>query len=290
MANKHDTCELPQQQEKEKYITKTDLKNRGWTDGAIAKFLGNPDLTKRNPHYRSASPMQLFSITRIEVVEATPEFQDWKIKQQSRKRKIQEKKQSQQQSQIENIQELRNKYPTVRQPEIVFQFSQEFKNSLLENEWNIDEIQQAESTIEEMLKRSDWYPAQRFVYDFHRPLPPNTTNSDSHIAELANSIEQDNWKGIPVVHFEDTDELKPIFLMTGAHRLRAIVLLLEQKRIDDFFLIPVFNLNVNWNWYTKQLPKRDKKRVGYLGLDYLTLKELSRYSPFFYVTTGIDNW
>ena len=66
--------------ETEKYITKAGLKTRGWTDSMIRKFLGNPDLEKTNPHYKSAPKMKLFKLSRINDLEGTEEFRIHLIK------------------------------------------------------------------------------------------------------------------------------------------------------------------------------------------------------------------
>lgn len=50
------------------------LKERGWTEGMIRDFLGDPDLTVDNPHYKSAAPMRLWRLQRAVAAEATPEF------------------------------------------------------------------------------------------------------------------------------------------------------------------------------------------------------------------------
>jgi hypothetical protein len=53
-------------------ITKTGLKiDRGWTDSIIKQFLPEPDLIKKNPHYRRGSDMQLFNLEKIELIEKT---------------------------------------------------------------------------------------------------------------------------------------------------------------------------------------------------------------------------
>lgn len=51
------------------------LKARGWTDGLIRKFLGEPDLLAPNPHYRSAPPWKLYLIARVEAIEQSDAFQ-----------------------------------------------------------------------------------------------------------------------------------------------------------------------------------------------------------------------
>lgn len=61
-----------------RHRTKSHLKDkRHWTKSGIAKFLGEPDETKKNPHYSSAAEMQLYDMTRVRLVEATAEFQEW---------------------------------------------------------------------------------------------------------------------------------------------------------------------------------------------------------------------
>jgi hypothetical protein len=59
------------------YITPARLKSeRGWTDGMIKTFLGEPDKTAPNPHYSSAgAPMRLYLLQRVEETEASAEWQ-----------------------------------------------------------------------------------------------------------------------------------------------------------------------------------------------------------------------
>ncbi len=45
------------------------LKERGWTLALVKKFLGVPDAIKPNPYYRSAAPMQLYALARVEACE-----------------------------------------------------------------------------------------------------------------------------------------------------------------------------------------------------------------------------
>lgn len=60
--------------EKKHIATATIKKDRGWTELLIRRFLKAPDLIVDNPHYKSASPMRLYLIEKIEAIEATPEF------------------------------------------------------------------------------------------------------------------------------------------------------------------------------------------------------------------------
>lgn len=58
-----------------KHIAKATIKKeRGWTELLIRRFLKVPDLIVDNPHYKSAPPMRLYLIEKVEKIEATPEF------------------------------------------------------------------------------------------------------------------------------------------------------------------------------------------------------------------------
>lgn len=57
-------------------LTKACVKQRGWTESLIAKFLPHPDKTKQNPHYKSGPPMKLYRLDRVAEAEASPTFQE----------------------------------------------------------------------------------------------------------------------------------------------------------------------------------------------------------------------
>jgi hypothetical protein len=61
-------------------LTKAALKERGWTDAGIRRFLPEPDEQKINPRYRSAAPMLLWNLDRVETIETSSEWQEWKAK------------------------------------------------------------------------------------------------------------------------------------------------------------------------------------------------------------------
>ena len=62
------------------YLTKTMVKERGWSDTMIDKFLPKPDQIKDNPKYKCAAPMKLYGKKRVERIEAKPTFLDAKEK------------------------------------------------------------------------------------------------------------------------------------------------------------------------------------------------------------------
>ena len=55
------------------------LAERGWTEAAIRRFLGEPDRRVPNPVYRTAAPARLYSMIRVTAAEATPEWQAWRL-------------------------------------------------------------------------------------------------------------------------------------------------------------------------------------------------------------------
>lgn len=62
------------------YVTKTALKKKGWTDKGINLFLKTHDKEAKNPVYRSASPMKLYSTKKVEKIEQGKDFQEFQSK------------------------------------------------------------------------------------------------------------------------------------------------------------------------------------------------------------------
>lgn len=58
------------------HITESRLKSEHFfTDGLIAKWLGSPDLTADNPHYKKSAPMRLHRIGKILLLRGLPDVQ-----------------------------------------------------------------------------------------------------------------------------------------------------------------------------------------------------------------------
>ena len=60
-------------------------RDRGWTDGAIKKYLGKPDYLTINPNYNNGPKMKMYSMKRIADAERKPDFQEWYEKHQERR-------------------------------------------------------------------------------------------------------------------------------------------------------------------------------------------------------------
>lgn len=56
------------------YLSTAELTERGWSKSMIPRFLGEHDEEKRNPFYRSASPMKLYLRERAQSVEGSDDF------------------------------------------------------------------------------------------------------------------------------------------------------------------------------------------------------------------------
>ena len=64
----------------EKCMSATGVKERGWTDTLIRRFLDPPDKLAVNPHYRSGPKMRCYDIARVKATEKTPEWLDAQAK------------------------------------------------------------------------------------------------------------------------------------------------------------------------------------------------------------------
>jgi hypothetical protein len=55
-----------------------ELRERGWTESLIKRFLKDPDKLVKNPHYSSAAPMRLYLKRRVEKAEGKQTFAEAK--------------------------------------------------------------------------------------------------------------------------------------------------------------------------------------------------------------------
>lgn len=74
---------------KKEFLNKKQLKERGWTESMIKKFLAKPDAEKQNPKYRSAASMKLYKLERVQQVESSSEYQQQSKQTASRKQAAQ---------------------------------------------------------------------------------------------------------------------------------------------------------------------------------------------------------
>ena len=60
-------------------LSASKVRERGWTDSLIRRFLNPPDATAPNPMFRSAAPVRLYDLVRVLGVEASPGWQAAKV-------------------------------------------------------------------------------------------------------------------------------------------------------------------------------------------------------------------
>lgn len=58
------------------YISLSSLKDRGWTESIIKRYALQHDKEAVNPYYRSAAPIKLYELHKIEAIEATDDFKE----------------------------------------------------------------------------------------------------------------------------------------------------------------------------------------------------------------------
>jgi len=69
------------------FLDRNDLKNRGWTETLINKFLGKPDAILPVDHFRNYSGKKAYKLTRVQTAEASPEFDNEFRKSMNRRKK-----------------------------------------------------------------------------------------------------------------------------------------------------------------------------------------------------------
>ena len=67
------------------YAKTTLIRDRGWTEAGIAQFLGKADSDRVNPYYSSGARMQLYLRSRVEEVEKSRAYAEWKQESEVRK-------------------------------------------------------------------------------------------------------------------------------------------------------------------------------------------------------------
>jgi len=60
-----------------RYLTKSEVKDRGWTEMAIEKLLGEPDRMRLNHLYKNTKPIKLYYEDRVLEMEATDHYREF---------------------------------------------------------------------------------------------------------------------------------------------------------------------------------------------------------------------
>ncbi|MCP1674516.1 hypothetical protein J2T57_001618 [Natronocella acetinitrilica] len=126
------------------WLTKSQLRERGWTDGAIRRFLGEADRQKPNP-YRSTGPkMQLFARGRVVAAESTSGFIAWQAATREQREKLSiaasRRAEEARAALREHIANLRIKVPDLGDKRTVFRMAVKHYNTLWERRGEYDRV------------------------------------------------------------------------------------------------------------------------------------------------------
>jgi hypothetical protein len=235
------------------YISSKALKElHGFTDPMIKKFLGECDMTQSNPKGKSASPIRLYSIERVNAVLADQSFIELQSKKQSSSSKP---KQS-----AVNIAASPKVVDHISTPQTkAFDFDGElallktanwddfeWEHFRVEDQHKFSEEQKvhAVTTVKKMLAASYWFEPEAFFNAFSQYGKGNADRIDL-VSEYKSSILTNGWRGIPLVSLMICDRKNPTKMMldSGHHRWNALKELWEAKELPNDFKIPVFDLS-----------------------------------------------
>lgn len=181
---------------KTEYLTTPRLKERGWTDTMIKKFLGEPDATRDNPHYKCAAPMKLYETKRVERVERRKSFKEYMEASAGRKASAQKGVKTKIEKALEYARTVGINVPTMDYDKVVKRACQSY------NEWHE-------------------YDRNGFYNDYFTPADPLHSDADflrrittNYLRHECSSYEQQLYK---------------FFGKTGVNEAHDIL----QKRIND---------------------------------------------------------
>jgi hypothetical protein len=235
------------------YISSKELKElHGFTDSSIKRFLGECDMTQSNPKSKSAAPIRMYSIERVNAVLADQAF----IAGQSKK----QASTSKQKQAVVNI-EVVPKTEAIdnrQAPRIeAFDFDGGLSD-LKTSDWDdfqwehfrddgnkLSEEQKLHAviTVKKMLATAYWFTPEDFFNAFSQ-YGKGGVDSPDLVSTYKSSILTNGWMGIPLVSLMICDRKSSTKMMldAGHHRWNALKELWEAKELPTDFKIPVFDL------------------------------------------------
>ena len=132
------------------YFTKKQLKQRNWTQTAIQKFLGEPDLIKPNPVYKSGAQMSLYLKERVIEIEKSAIFKQWAAQSQKRKKASEKSLATKQKALLELVNSWKILVPVIKRKKVLNLAICHYNNFQLERE-NSDLV--SEKSNSEFLER-----------------------------------------------------------------------------------------------------------------------------------------
>ena len=161
----------------EEFITKTELKERGWTDSIIKSLNVEPDEERPNPKYKSASPMKLYKLEKIKSLEATPEFEQLYEKSLKRRASAEKAVETKREKLIEFAENVKIEVRYMPEPQLT-------RNAISAyNSWNVEKIYSGK--CEAASTRSDEIFLIRIRNNYIRH---QLTNYDAILAQIRSKV------------------------------------------------------------------------------------------------------
>lgn len=277
-----------------KYLTKTAVIERGWTNSAIVKFLGEPDKTSPNPYSRQKLSVKLFDLNRVEEVEQSQLFIEWQEKSKNRRQSakaVVERKKEVIESEKSRIQDCWNKLTPLSSYQTANWTDFNWSHFRIEDSVSTQEQRSiAVSAVCKMLRLAYWIPVDSFFEVFNQ-WGLDAANTDDYASTIKSDIALNQWQGIPIVSFFLEDKMGKVQLDSGHHRWIALKRLRETNLIDGSFCVPVFDLNLMPICFDHKKHKHDARTaLNYLKADEysVALKIYSRENRMLALCSGID--
>lgn len=106
---------------KPEFIPQSELMSRGWTKSLIERFLPEPDKTKQNPRFRSAAPMKLYSLQRVQDTETSAAFIEAKFRLQRRRAGAKAGAEKKQQQLLELVSQMKIQVPLLDRDTLILE-------------------------------------------------------------------------------------------------------------------------------------------------------------------------
>lgn len=120
--------------ERPSMVSMSGLKARGWTAAMIRAFLDKPDREAPNPHYRSAAPMKLYFLWRIEAIESTTEWAISSVKALKMSASAKKTAESRRRDLLDELSRLSISIPQLAMRELIFRACKHYNALALERD------------------------------------------------------------------------------------------------------------------------------------------------------------
>jgi len=168
------------------FVTKSDLKERGWTDSIIKKMSLIPDEIKENPYYRYGPQMKLYGIERIKDLEQTKRFIELKKRSEKRKQSARKTVETKRKKVMDYINSLKIEVPKIPLDELKKEAVKQYNNFHYFNYFNYKNYDPRDISRENV--KNDPEFLERIMVNYIRH---QLTDYEDHLIELFGKIGKD---------------------------------------------------------------------------------------------------